>query len=206
MSAPLKACHCCGLVQHMPALQMDRMARCGRCGVVILHPRRRADSNGRSASAALAALILYPLAITLPIMHLERFGHKTEASIWSGTLGLLEDGDLAIGMIVLVCSIVIPILKLAGLLAITVGRTYLSRRRKALTYRLIEWTGRWGMLDVLLIAVIVAWVKVGDLVDVRPGPAAWTFATVVVLSLFASAWFDPHAVWELEEPQRGGRA
>ena len=96
----------------------------------------------------------------------------------------------------LLCSVVIPLMKLLGLVSITLGGRYLGRRHRAATYRWIEWTGRWGMLDVLLISVVVAWVKIGDLVDVSPGPAAFTFTLVVVLSLLASAWFDPHAIWQ----------
>jgi len=72
------------------------------------------------------------------------------------------------------------------------------------TYRLIEWTGRFGMLDVLLIAIVVAWIKFGELFEVSAGPAALTFASVVLLSLFASASFDPHALWQAEQPEPTG--
>ena len=199
----LKACHCCGLVQILPAVPDGHLARCGRCGVVLLDPGRRSRSNTRTVAAALAALILYPLAISLPIMHLERFGHVSDASIWTGTLGLFEGGQYAVGLVLLTCSILIPVLKLGGLLAITLGRARLSRRHRAATYRLIEWTGRWGMLDVLLIAVLVAWIKFGGVIEMKPGPAAWSFALVVLLSLLAAAWFDPHAVWDEQQPQPG---
>ncbi len=200
---PLVGCHCCGLVQIVPELPREARARCPRCGVAV-RDRRRRRTNQRTAAAALAAMILYPLAISLPIMRIERFGHAKESSIWTGTWELLSRGYHVIGLVVLACSIVIPVLKLLGLLAITLGRGFLSRHHRAFTYRLIEWTGRWGMLDVLLIAVVVAWVKVGDLVDVTPGPAAVTFSLVVILSLLASAWFDPHAVWEGEQPEIQG--
>ena len=193
---PLKACPCCGLVQHVPALAEGARARCQRCHTTISNPGRRRGSNEQARLAALAALIIYPLAITLPIMRLERFGHLREASIWSGSVGLLREGEIFVGGIVLLCSIVIPLFKLFGLLAITSGAQRLSRRHKAITYRVIEIAGRWGMLDVLLISVVVAWIKMGDLVDVSPGPAALTFTMCVLLSLFASARFDPHALWE----------
>jgi len=196
----LKACHCCGLVQEVPALPPGHRALCVRCGVAVFDPRHGAARNPKVLGAALAALILYPLAISLPVMHIERFGHRTEASIWAGSFGLLSDGHLVVGGIVLVCSVVLPLAKLGGLIVLVTGGA-LRRHHRALTYRLIEWTGRWGMLDVLLIAVVVAWLKVGDLVQVRPGPGALLFASCVVLSLLASAWFDPHALWENESPQ-----
>lgn len=152
--------------------------------------------TARVAATAIAALILFPPAITLPIMRIEEMGHATEASIWSGSLGLLRDGDYFVGGIVFLCSIVFPLLKLFGLLAITVGRHALARRARRVSWHIVDLTGRWGMLDVLLVSVVVAWVKVGDLVEITPGPAAVAFTSVVFLSLVASALFDPHALWE----------
>lgn len=151
-----------------------------------------------TAALAAAALILYPLAISLPVMRVERFGHVTQASIWSGSLSLLRQGQWFVGSVVLGCSIILPAFKLMGLLAVTLGPRVLSRRHRASTYRWIEWTGRWGMLDVLLIALMVAWLKVGDLLEVTPGPGALTFTLVVLLSLAASAVFDPHGLWTEE--------
>lgn len=171
-------------------------ASCARCGAALSRPGRRATSNRRAVAAALAALILYPFAISMPIMRLERFGNYKDASIWTGSVGMLEKGELFVGTVVLVCSVIIPLLKLIGLLSITIGRRRLTHRHRAFTYRVIEWTGRWGMLDVLLIAVVVAWIKIGDLVEVSAGPAALAFTVCVLMSLLASAWFDPHALWE----------
>lgn len=205
----LKACPCCGLVQSIPALpeRSHRLeARCVRCASVVFDSEA-ARAPEWTAAAALAALLLYPLAILLPIMELERFGHRTEASIWTGSVGLLSSGHLFVGGVVLLCSVVLPLGKLISLLALTTGRRRISKKRRALTYRIVELTGRWGMLDVLLIAVLVAWIKVGDLVEVTPGPAAVAFTACVVLSLLASAWFDPHFLWdEPEAPEREGSA
>jgi uncharacterized paraquat-inducible protein A len=74
----------------------------------------------------------------------------------------------------------------------------LGRKHRAWTYHLVEWTGRWGMLDVLLVAILVAALKVGDLVEVHAGPAALAFTCCVVLSLLAAACFDPHSLWDTE--------
>ena len=74
----------------------------------------------------------------------------------------------------------------------------MAHHHRALTYRLVEWTGRWGMLDVLLVAILVAALKLGDVMDVTPGPAAAAFAVCVVLSLLATALFDPRSVWETQ--------
>ena len=137
-ASPPRACHCCGLVQDVPHVPPRHRALCARCGVTIWNPARRARSHRRTAAAALAALILYPLALSLPIMRLDRFGHQTEASIWSGSIGLLQKGELFVGIVVLVCSVVLPLFKLAGLLAITAGGKSMRTEHRALTYRLIE--------------------------------------------------------------------
>jgi paraquat-inducible protein A len=192
----LKGCSSCGLVQRLPELAGGSLAKCVRCGTTLVRPGARRGHNRRAFAAALAGLILYPLAIGLPIMSLERFGYRHEASIWSGSLELLSGGHLLVGLIVFLASVVIPLCKLIGVLAITGLRRGMGTRTRARTYRVIELAGRWGMLDVLLISVVVAWVKVRDLVEVEPGPGISAFTACVLLSLLAAAWFDPHALWE----------
>ncbi|MEM9380595.1 MAG: paraquat-inducible protein A [Planctomycetota bacterium] len=195
----LAACPCCGLVSRIGPLPRNAVARCSRCGSRLPQAGARGRARfvtARVAATAASALVLFPPAITLPIMRIEEMGHATEASVWSGSLGLLRDGDVFVGGVVFICSIVFPLLKLGGLLAITVGRHALARRARRWSWRVVDLTGRWGMLDVLLVAVVVAWVKVGDLVEITPGPAAFAFTLVVLLSLIATALFDPHALWE----------
>ncbi len=200
MSAPNpRACPCCGLVQHVPPIPQGQRATCPRCEVVIARAGARQRNNRLAFSAALAGLLLFPVAVTLPIMTVERFGHVHAASIVAGGVDLFQSGEFLVGFVVLACSIVLPLAKLLGLLAITAGGRRMSRRRRASTYRWIERAGRWGMLDVLLIAFVIAWVKVGDLVEVTPGPAALAFTLCVFFSLLAGAAFDPHALWQREQ-------
>lgn len=129
-------------------------------------------------------------------MRLEQLGHSHTASIWGGTLDLLAAGEWFVGLVVLICSVIIPLLKLSGLVMLCLGDRLISESNRAVMYRLIEWTGRWGMIDVLLVAILVAAVKLGDLARITPGPGVIAFTAVVVLSLFASATFNPHAIWE----------
>ena len=192
----LRGCPRCGLVQQLPDVPDGQQAVCQRCGDVLLRPG--AKSNRLCTAIALSALILYPLGIFLPVMRLEQLGHVRDASIWHGTISMLKHGQYVIGFIVLFCSVVIPVMKLAGLLMLCSQQNRLTRHHKAEVYRLIEWAGRWGMIDVLLVAMVVAAVKLGDLVQVKPGPGVVAFAVCVLLSLTASAVFDPHAIWEQE--------
>lgn len=138
---------------------------------------------------------MYPLAVVLPIMTVERLGNASAASVWSGTVGLLAEGHYAVGVTVLVFSILAPLGKLSALLVLSTGLS-LRREHRAATFHAVEFVGRWGMLDVLLVAVVVAAVKLGDLVTVTPGPGVVVFGGVVVLSLLASMSFDPHGLWE----------
>jgi paraquat-inducible protein A len=196
--ARLKACHCCGLVQRVPPVPMGHRARCARCGTTVRRPAPLRSGNEWSGAAAWTALLLFPFGILLPVLEVRRFGQSNEASIWEGTLDMLAGGELLVGSVILLCSIVIPFVKLVGLITITGGRALLSRRRRALTWRLLEVIGRWGMVDVLLVALVVAIVKLGDVVEMRPGPGVLAFTACVALSLVSSALFDPHALWERE--------
>jgi len=127
------------------------LARCARCRQVIYRPNASL-ANRLTAAIALAALVLYPLGILLPVMRLEQLGHFRETSIWAGTVSLLTHNQIAVGLIVLVCSIVVPVCKLAGLLVLTARWPAIRIHHQARIYRLIENAGRWGMIDVLLVA------------------------------------------------------
>lgn len=209
LAAHLAACHCCGLVHKVPTINSRSVACCSRCDSIIkqgVHPR----SIHRTAALALAALILYPLALYLPVMEIQRLGHESQASIWSGTIALLAEGHLFVGLAVLIFSIIAPIGKLALLFVLcianstssSINQNLITKHDQARAYRLVELIGRWGMVDVLLVAILVAVVKLGDLVQVTPGPGVIVFGIVVIFSLLASSVFDPHAIWQRDETQQ----
>lgn len=192
----LAACPCCGLVQRVPSVRADQRMRCARCHSSLAHPALRRRAGRRTALLALSALVLYPVAILLPIMRVETFGASTAASVWSGGVALLSDGQIAVGLVVLLCSVVLPLGKLAALLVLATSGRRLASRARASTWHVVEFTGRWGMLDVLLVAILVAALKLGDTLDLQAGPGALAFTACVLLNLCASASFDPHALWD----------
>lgn len=193
----LVSCPHCGLVQTVPDAPAGMRACCPRCEATMRGRRRRSLSNSRTAAIAAAALILYPLAVSLPLIEIEQFGHTQESSVLQGVTALLSSGHLLVGVVVLLCSVVLPLGKLAALLVLSTGS--LGHRHQALTYRLVDFTGRWGMLDVLLVAILVAVLKLGDTMDVSVGPGLLAFTTCVTLSLLAAASFDPHSLWDTEQ-------
>ena len=152
--------------------------------------------NALCAAFAIAALLIYPLGISLPVTQLERLGHMNETSIWAGSISLMTHGHLFLGIVVVFCSVVIPLVKLLGLLLLCMPPASFERKHQAMLYHLVELAGRWGMIDVLLVALIIAAVKLGDMVEVTPGPGVVAFGLCVLLSLLASAGFNPHAIWK----------
>jgi paraquat-inducible protein A len=188
----------------VPAITHGFRATCTRCRTTLASPAQSARSLSRTAAIAVAALALYPAAMLLPVIRIEQFGHAQATSILGGTIDLLSHGHIGIGIVILVCSVVVPLAKLFTLLTLVIGPAVLRHHHRALAHHLLEWTGRWGMLDVLAVAVVVAALKLGDLVEVTPGPGAIAFAGVVALSLLASASFNPHLAWPPPPPPEGG--
>jgi paraquat-inducible protein A len=195
----LMACKICGQVHDLPVLEPGTVARCVRCGSEL--SRRSRSSLHRTAAFSLAALILYVPANQLPILHLEVYGAISENTVLDGVRKFYEEHDYPIGTVVLLASIIVPLLKLLGLLFV-VSTTAVKSRKLLLvrtwTYRFIESIGKWAMLDVFVVAIWVAAVKLGELASVRAGRGLLPFGCVVVLTLLASASFDPQLIWETE--------
>jgi len=191
----LAACRECGRVHTAPPAAPAALARCTRCGGIVRRWVDRRREAARAAALALAALALYVPAVSLPILEIEQLGRRSASSIARGVVDLLSHGEYLDGGVVLVFSIVFPLLKI--LLLIELGLLGVLRpRQRALTLRLAEKLGRWSMLDVLLLALMVMLVKLGDLVTFRFGPAVIAFAGCVILSMLAAGRVDPHALWE----------
>ncbi len=189
----IKACHCCGLVHQI--LQPDQEYSCSRCGSKLNRTVNRLKSASRTAATALGAFVLFWPAILLPILKIEKLGSSTEASIFGGTLDLFSKGEIFVGIIVFLFSIIFPLTKIVLLFELSFLEI-LHKRHKAFTLRLMEQLGKWSMMDVMLLAFLVMLIKVGDLVEFHFGPAVIAFVLCVAMSMFASISFDPHSIWE----------
>lgn len=140
--------------------------------------------------------MFYLPAMLLPIMRIEQLGHVYESSLLHGVLTLMTQGSWGIGIVVFLFSIVLPPLKLLALLALTVDQLITRHHHKAFVYHAVELLGRWGMLDVMLVAILVAFVKVGDLVSIHISLGLVAFTIMVLLSLVASMIFNPQQMWQ----------
>lgn len=196
----LLPCHACGLICSTAA--GSPAPRCPRCAAP-LH-RRKPDSLVRSWALLIAAAVLYVPANALPIMQTETLRYSSDDTILSGVMVLWGSGAWDLALIVFVASIVVPLLKIVSLatLLLTVGAGSRWRlRERARLYRMIEFIGQWSMLDIFVVALLVALVDFQSLAQVRAGPGAIAFAAVVVLTMLASMSFDPRLIWDAEEPQ-----
>lgn len=178
--------------------QIDREgSACDRCGA-HLHSRRPNALNHSWACLVAAVLLLLP-ANLLPIMTLRSFGKGEPSTIIGGIIDLAEHGMLFIALIVLIASIVVPVLKILALtiLLCTVQFGWATNlRQKTLMYRLVEWIGRWSMLDIFVIGILVALVQLGNIASIEGNQGATAFATVVLLTMFSAISFDTRLIWD----------
>ncbi len=192
-SPELASCHCCGQIQKLPSLSAAEKTVCCRCATPLKHTG--ALRNHWAAALSVSALAFYLPAMLLPMLRIEKLGHRQEDSLLSGLTAMFSQGYLFIGSVVLLFSVVLPLLKLLALLVLS-NPGILRHGHRALMYRLVELLGRWGMLDVMLMAILVAFVKLGNLVSINAGPGLLAFTLLVLLSLLASVTFNPHFMWK----------
>jgi paraquat-inducible protein A len=193
-------CPTCNQRQLLAEIEPEMVAECSRCGTILA--RRGHDSLTRTAALSLAALILYVPANIYPILRMYYYGAFTENTIWDGCIRLFQDDQYLVAVIVFLASIVIPFFKLVGLFYLTATAKLGSaarRRQRTLIFKFIDTIGPWAMLDVFLLAILVALVRLQQLASVYPGPGLLPFACVVVLTILATASFDPKLIWEPEK-------
>jgi len=189
------SCHDCGYL----VKTVDQPSSCPRCDS-HLHARHP-HSLQRTTALLLSALLLYIPANVFPIMVVNQFGTGEPNTIAGGIIELLDGGMIPIGLLVLVASILVPSSKLIGiglLLLCAHFRWQINGRRWTVMYRVIAFVGRWSMLDIFMISILVDLVNFGG-IQIIAGPAATAFAAVVVLTMFAAENFDPRLLWDNQQ-------
>ena len=168
---------------------------CDRCGEK--ENRLKPKSLSFTLAYSFTALILYFPANILPFMTIEMYGHINSTTIWSGILSLKESGSWPIALVVFLASMVIPGIKLVALFYLAViGKNNTHPKFLTRLYRTVEVLGRWSMLDIFLLAVLVAIMKLGPWTVVKPEIGALLFTLVVIFTMLASAKFDPRLLWK----------
>ncbi|MDD1017012.1 paraquat-inducible protein A [Pseudomonas rubra] len=191
----------CGDCHELNRQEPDSDAQtCNRCGAVV--HARRPNSLVRTWALLITSAILYIPANVLPIMTVSALGQGSPDTIMSGVITLMKHGMLPIAAVVFIASILVPTFKLVGiaLLLYSVQRHQpLSARQRILMYRFIEFIGRWSMLDIFVIAILVAVVNFGRIASVEANWGAVAFASVVILTMLAAVTFDPRLIWDNTE-------
>ncbi|CAB3776758.1 paraquat-inducible protein A [Pararobbsia alpina] len=197
----LLSCHSCGLLVKSGTHHDD--ARCPRCGAG-LHVRKP-ESLARTWAFLIAAMVLYIPANVLPVMNTSSLFGTEKDTILSGVVYLWTSGSWLLAVVVFIASIAVPMLKIIALifLVITTQRRSVSLLQgRTRIYRVVEFVGRWSMLDIYVITILVALVQFNALATIQAGPAAIAFGAVVVLTMCAAMSFDPRLIWDATEVDR----
>ena len=197
-------CTTCGLINR--SNEDARKSRCIRC-----HERlhsRYPHSLQRTWALLAAAIVMYIPANIYPIMNTVSLGNESPSTIIGGVVELIQMGSWPIALVIFVASVIVPVGKLVALvwLCLVVNRSSeLNAHNRTVIYRVTEFIGRWSMVDVFVVAILVALIRAGSLMSITPGPAALAFGSVVVLTMLAAMMFDPRLIWDTPLPRRRRR-
>ncbi|NIB42679.1 paraquat-inducible membrane protein A [Pseudomaricurvus alkylphenolicus] len=195
-----------GLVLCLQCHQVNQQASannpgyCHRCGAPLF--QRLPQSLSRTWALLITAAILLIPANLYPIMTVVYFGSGQPDTIMSGVVRLIQSGQYPIAILVFIASVAVPVIKILGiafLLLVVQLRWRLSPHQCTLMYRSIEWIGRWSLLDLFMISILVTLVDLGEIATVSAGTGSTAFAGVVVLTMMSVMTFDPRLIWDLQD-------
>jgi len=202
-SVGLWACNLCKLVSKSPS--QSSAAHCPRCGARI--HAREPYAVARTWALLITAATLYVPANVLPVMETNSLFGFQKDTILSGVVYLWTSGSRTLSLLVFIASITVPLLKLTSLAFLLASVQFRSTWRpdqRARLYRIVEFIGRWSMLDIYVGAVLVALVHFQGVATIVAGPGATAFGAVVVLTMLAAMSFDPRLIWDHAEIARVG--
>jgi paraquat-inducible protein A len=188
-------CRSCGLLAL--AGKHDAQQRCVRCGAQLHF--RRVNSLTRTWALLLTAMVLYLPANLLPITITSALGSSEGDTILQGVIYFMKSGDWPIALVILTASILVPMLKMIALtyLLVSVQRHSPHRRlERTRLFRIVEFVGRWSMIDVFVVTIMVALVQLGTVATMQAGDGAVYFCSVVVVTMLAAQSFDPRLIWD----------
>ena len=175
----------------------DDHSTCRCCGSKL--QSRIKGSINRCWALTLSAMVLLIPANLLPIMTITAFGQGEPDTIMSGIISLFQHGLYPIGIIVFLASIMVPILKIIGLVLLLLslqGNIKMGHRERTKMFRIVEFFGKWSMLDVFVVSFLVALVNLGDVANVDAGIGVTAFAAMVIITIFAANSFDTRLIWD----------
>jgi paraquat-inducible protein A len=190
----LVLCHDCHTVHHY---HPGEKQHCNRCGAE-LHLRKE-NSINRTLALLITSMILFIPANTMTIMNVTYFGREDPSTIIGGGITLIQLGSYAVAFVVFVASVLVPVFKMIGITLILLSLTRnvnMTDRQRIIMFRIIDFIGRWSMLDIFVISILAALVNISGVAVITAGPAATSFGTVVVLTMLAANSFDTRFLWD----------
>ncbi len=183
-------CHVCGKAQ----LEGHRCTRCG----AKLHSRKH-DSIQRCLALCVTSMIAYIPANIWPIMTVTEFGVAQPTTIFGGVISFWQTKAYPVSIIIFIASVMIPSIKLISLFSLcAVAKGWINIDAKFATklYWFTELVGRWSMIDIFVVSILVGLIQLGNLMTINTGPAAIAFAAMVILTMLAAQSFDPRSIWD----------
>ena len=198
------SCHDCALTVELPSGDDHTAVHCPRCRSAV--HRRKKNSLARTWALVITAAILYVPANIFPVMRVTSLGTAQEDTILSGVLYLLHHGMWPLALVVFFASVLVPMLKLISIIYLLLSVERSSRWRpvdRTRLYRITEAVGRWSMVDIYVVTILVALVSLGNLATIEAGMGAVFFGGVVVITIIAAESFDPRLIWDRLEATDG---
>ena len=195
MTKSLIACHECDVLHKIQPLPDGGAARCVRCDALLYYQKK--DSLDRTLALIIAGLVLFIVANTFPFLAMKSGGLVRETTLITGVKGLYLQGMEALALLVLLTSILVPFVQIAGMLYVLVPLK-LNRvpRNLALVCRLFRSLQPWAMMEVFMLGILVSYVKLGKMAKIVPGLAIYSFVVLIFVLAGAAASLDPRIIWD----------
>ena len=177
-------------------------AVCGRCGAKLVS--RDENSLQRVWALWLVGLMCYFPANIYPMLVTRQLFNEDESTIIGGAVELAQHGSFGIAAIILVASVVIPLGKFWAIafLAVSVRQKGgFASHRRLLMYEVVEYIGRWSMIDIFVVAILSALAQLKGLATISPGSAAFFFALSVIFTMLSAQAFDPRMIWDAQNKE-----
>ena len=170
---------------------------CSRCNHKV--SKRVKYSLQVSLALTICAILLYIPAMIYPMMEITKFGIKVESNIFQGVVSFIEYKSYFIAFVIFTASVIIPLIKLLGLLLIFVSLKIdvkINNKNKIRIFKFIKMIGKWSMIDIYVVALLASVVQLGEIFNIKGGIAATSFTLVVILTMIAAHRFDTRIIWD----------
>jgi len=171
--------------------------KCTRCKHTVSH--RVKNSLQVSLALTICAILLYIPAMLYPMMEITKLGISIDSTIMEGVISFLEYESYFMAFVIFTASVVIPIIKLIGLLFIFISlkiNIRMENKTKNLIYKFVEAIGKWSMIDIYVVALLASVVQLDEVFNIKGGLAATSFALMVIVTMIAANRFDTRIIWD----------